>query len=314
MNKNFKLIIIGYGVQGKKRAKIAGKSVVAIVDIDDKSSHYRDVKDVPLDEYDVAFVCTSDEAKIEIIKYLLSNKKHVLVEKPILSSDYNEFDEIQNLAKINNVVCYTAYNHRFEPHYIRMAELLKSQQLGKIYSIRMFYGNGTARVVRDSLWRDQASGVLTDLGSHLLDTLDYWVNGIRELDFDVTGAFSHENKSFDHVLIFNSTRFVIQLEVSLLSWKNSFSCDVICERGSAHINSLCKWGPSTFTLRRRMLPSGIPSEEKVTLSQVDPTWEDEYQFFLSLCRDVKNNTIDKDKWLNNTMMKLSKKVNVKHVI
>ena len=195
-----------------------------------------------------------------------------------------------------------------------MAELLKSQQLGKIYSIRMFYGNGTARIVRDSLWRDKASGVLTDLGSHLLDALDYWVSGIRELDFDIIGAFSHENKSFDHVLIFNSTKFVIQLEVSLLSWRNTFSCDVICEKGSAHINSLCKWGPSTFTLRRRMLPSGIPSEEKVTLSQVDPTWEDEYQFFLSLCRDVKNNTIDKDKWLNNTMMKLSKKVNVKHVI
>ena len=314
MNENFKLIIIGYGVQGKKRAKIAGKAVVAIVDVNPKTFHYRDVKDVPLDKYDAALICTSDEAKIEIIKYLLSNKKHVLVEKPVLSSDHKDFNEIQNLAKINNVVCYTAYNHRFEPHYIRMAELLKSQQLGKIYSIRMFYGNGTARIVRDSLWRDKASGVLTDLGSHLLDALDYWVSGIRELDFDIIGAFSHENKSFDHVLIFNSTKFVIQLEVSLLSWRNTFSCDVICEKGSAHINSLCKWGPSTFTLRRRMLPSGIPSEEKVTLSQVDPTWEDEYQFFLSLCRDVKNNTIDKDKWLNNTMMKLSKKVNVKHVI
>ena len=34
----------------------------------------------------------------------------------------------------------------------------------------MFYGNGTARLVRDSAWRDQGAGVLPDLGSHLLDT------------------------------------------------------------------------------------------------------------------------------------------------
>ena len=38
----------------------------------------------------------------------------------------------------------------------------------------MFYGNGTARLVRDSDWRDQGSGVLHDLGSHLLDTVAYW--------------------------------------------------------------------------------------------------------------------------------------------
>ena len=302
MNENLKLIIIGYGVQGKKRAKIAGKAVVAIVDINPKTSHYRDVKDVPLDKYDAALICTSDNAKIKIIKYLLSNKKHVLVEKPVLSSDHKDFNEIQNLAKINNVVCYTAYNHRFEPHYIRMAELLKSQQLGKIYSIRMFYGNGTARIVRDSLWRDKASGVLTDLGSHLLDTLDYWVSGIRELDFDIIGAFSHENKSFDHVLIFNSTKCVIQLEVSLLSWRNTFSCDVICEKGSAHIDSLCKWGPSTLTLRKRKFPSGKPLENIKIIKKDDPTWELEERFFKNYSRknytNFKNDLLIK-KCINN---------------
>ena len=45
--------------------------------------------------------------------------------------------------------CYTAYNHRFEPHFVRMRDLIASGELGAIYSCRMFYGNGTARLVRE---------------------------------------------------------------------------------------------------------------------------------------------------------------------
>ena len=33
-------------------------------------------------------------------------------------------------------------------------------------------------------------------------------------------------------------------------WKNSFNLDVIGEKGSAHINGLCKWGPSTLEIRK----------------------------------------------------------------
>ena len=37
----------------------------------------------------------------------------------------------------------------------------------------MFCGNGTARLVRNSLWRDKGNGVLGDLGSHLIDTTKF---------------------------------------------------------------------------------------------------------------------------------------------
>ena len=314
MNSKLKIIIIGYGVQGKKRAKIAGNNVVAIVDIMNNEADFKSVLDVPLEQYDAACLCTGDEAKIDIIKFLLDNKKHVLVEKPLLTSNSKDLSYLASLAKNNNVVCYTAYNHRFEPHYIRVAEILKSRELGKIYSIRMFYGNGTARLVKNSLWRDKASGVLADLGSHLLDTLDYWLCDARQLSFKITSAFCHENKSFDHVILSHSSNFIIQLEVSLLSWKNTFSCDIICEKGSVHIDSLCKWGPSTLMLRKRLLPSGKPIEEKVVLEQNDPTWSEEYKYFLYLCNNIKSNTIEKDIWLNNTLMQLAKQVNVKHFL
>ena len=47
------------------------------------------VKEVPLDSYDSVFVCTPDNQKLDIIKYCINNKKHVLVEKPLLTRNNN---------------------------------------------------------------------------------------------------------------------------------------------------------------------------------------------------------------------------------
>ncbi len=57
----------------------------------------------------------------------------------------------------------------------------------------------------------------------------------------------------------------IELEMTLLMWRNHFTCDVLAENGTAHITSLCKWGPSSFIHRTRVLPSGRPPESSVTL-------------------------------------------------
>ena len=151
--------------------------------------------------------------------------------------------------------------------------------LGSIYSLRMFYGNGTARLVRDSEWRDQGAGVLPDLGSHLLDTLRFWIGDHFDANLN-SGAYKHENKSFDHVIIGSNDAPAIQLEMTMLSWRNHFTCDVFAEKGSAHIESLCKWGPVLLFTRTRILPSGRPREETETLEQDDPTWDLEYDHFV----------------------------------
>jgi predicted dehydrogenase len=167
----------------------------------------------------------------------------------------------------------------------------------------MFYGNGTARLVRDSAWRDQGSGVLPDLGSHLLDTALFWF-GKPLAPFDIYSCNRFENLSFDHFSFGANGSPVLQLEMTLLNWRNHFYADVFAENGSAHIQSLCKWGPSTFTLRDRKLPSGRPDEMSVTLVQDDPTWELEYQYFKNLCESGKSN-IENDMWINTVLNDLT---------
>ena len=298
-------IVVGLGVQGYKRRKFAGADFVASVDPVNPEADYKSVYDVPLNSYDAVLACIPDEPKMELLSYFLSNGKSVLVEKPLWVTQDDDIRTLEAIAKSKGVLCYTAYNHRFEPHYVRMKELIQSGELGQIYSCRMFYGNGTARLVRESAWRDQGAGVLPDLGSHLLDTSRFWFGHMAD-SFSLLAANRFENNAPDHVIIGTEQfRPRLELEMTLLMWRNHFTCDILAEKGTAHIESLCKWGPSSFTRRTRILPSGRPPEQSVTLTQDDPTWALEYNYFKSLVESGTQTDLSNDLWLHQTLSRLS---------
>lgn len=302
-----RVIVVGLGIQGEKRKRIAGDEVVACVDPVKPGVDAATVYDVELDAYDAALVCTPDEPKAELLEYFLSNKKHVMVEKPLFFTSESKYLELSQLAEGNGVCCYTAYNHRFEPHFVNLKNLLDTGKLGQIYLVRMFYGNGTARDVRNSVWRDTGSGVLADIGSHLLDTL-LFMFGDSIGPFHIVNSRGFENNSPDHVLFTSSSGpTVFQCETTMLSWRNTFRMDVLAEKGSAHIDCLCKWGPSHFVVRERVLPSGRPSEEVETLECSDPTWEAEYEYFKSLCERGESN-LHNDIWISKHLSALETEV------
>lgn len=300
-----RLLVVGYGIQGAKRQRIAGESCVGIVDPVSPQAQHKDIRSVPLDSYDGALVCVPDEPKFEIVHWLVSHGKHVLVEKPLWTPDDAQIGVIEAAARQNGAVCYTAYNHRFEPHFAAMRTLLQSGTLGRIYRCRMFYGNGTARLVRDSAWRDRGGGVVPDLASHLIDTVQFWFGDIAG-DYRVVTANRFENAAPDHaVIVHDAGRPSIELEMTLLSWRNHFTCDILAENGTAHIRSLCKWGPSSLTVRRRVLPSGRPLEETTVLVRDDPTWALEYEHFLRLCHAAAPADLSWDRRLNGILRELS---------
>lgn len=298
-----RVIIVGLGIQGNKRKLIAGNDFVATVDPISAEANYKSIEAVPEAAYDAALLCIPDEPKIKIIKYLVDRGKHILVEKPLVAEDKRELETLADLINRKNVVCYTAYNHRFEPHFIRLKEAIESGSLGKLYRMRFFYGNGTARDVKNSPWRDKGGGVLHDLASHLLDTLLFVFGSIPE-DLHVWSANCFENNAFDHIICGAKAPVLVEMEMSLLSWRNHFVAEIYGENGSAHIESLCKWGPSTFTLRKRVLPSGRPPEESITLVKADPTWELEYEYFKNLCKMGRQSNIGNDMIINRHLKNL----------
>jgi scyllo-inositol 2-dehydrogenase (NADP+) len=299
-----RVVVAGFGVQGRKRKAVAGSDCVAVVDPVHPEADFRALQDVPLERYDAVLACIPDAPKCEILNYCVANRKHVLVEKPLWFEREGDLVALDQKAQERGVIVYTAYNHRFEPHYVAMRDLIASGELGQIYSCRMFYGNGTARLVRESVWRDEGAGVLPDLGSHLLDTCRFWFGDIGA-DFTVSAANSFENLAPDHVIVANeSNEPRIELEMTLLMWRNHFTCDILAEKGTAHIASLCKWGPTTFTHRTRVLPSGRPPERSATLVHDDPTWQAEYAHFKRLCAAGARTSLANDLWLHQVLARL----------
>ena len=89
-----KAIVVGMGVQGKKRKKFLKKDFIYSVD-KRKTSDFKSLQDVPINTYDSVFLCTPDNTKLKLIKYCLKFKKNVLVEKPLLTtaSELNKIEK-----------------------------------------------------------------------------------------------------------------------------------------------------------------------------------------------------------------------------
>ena len=297
--------IIGYGNQGRKRAKYLNKKLKFVYDENLNISKYKNLTELPLDKVSSVFLCVPDTEKLKLIKFLLKKKKHVLVEKPLILKK-KDLHTIKKLRK-NKYLVYTAYNHRFEPSIISLKKQIDQNFIGKIYSVNIFYGNGTSLVVKNSTWKDKGNGVLTDLGSHIIDTLMFLFPKKNFL-YEIVEKNSFENKSFDHV-VFKTTNTNIKIfcEATLLSWKNDFYIDILGEHGSLHVRGLCKWGPSYLTQRKRKYPSGIPKEKIKKISCDDPTWRKEHFHFEKIIKNpLTEDLLNKDIYIASQLEKLIK--------
>jgi len=303
-----KVVIVGMGIQGNKRKKFFGKEFVYSVD-KFKNADFKSLYDVPIKDYDAVLICVPDKEKIKIINYCIKNKKHILVEKPLISNSLKILNNLKKAIKKKKIIFYTAYNHRFEPNIVEMKKLIKSKKLGKIYKCKIFYGNGTSVLVKRSRWRDKEMGVITDIGSHLLDICLYWFG--KKIKFlKVAELNKFENRAPDHAVIqLNYKKIKIELEMSLCMWKNTFTCDVIGSKGSAHLNSLCKWSKSSFIYRKRKFPSGLPNEKCINFKLGDPTWKKEYLFFKNLVNKKTKSFLENDLIINNCFKKISYSLN-----
>jgi len=300
-----RVVVVGLGIQGRKRAHFAGQDVVATVDPVVADATARDLWKIPVDSYDAALLCVPDGVKLELLNYLVGQRKHVLVEKPLFAANAAEIVSLQKSAQAMGVLVYSAYNHRFEPHIARVKQLLAEGAVGTVYRISIYYGNGTARLVRESSWRDRGTGVLHDLGSHALDVVAQWSTRPAD-DYSAVSLTAYENRAPDHA-VFHAVGHSphVFAELSLLSWRNHFRAEVIGESGSLHIDGLAKWGDSYLTWRRRVLPAGRPDEETWRIPSGDPTWQAEYEHFSVLCMNHVSTDLSRDIHIHEALKRIS---------
>jgi scyllo-inositol 2-dehydrogenase (NADP+) len=274
-------VVVGLGIQGRKRVRVLGDRLAGVVDPTVPQATHRRLEDVAPETFDALFLCCPEEVKRSYVEWALAHGKHVLVEKPLLE-DESWLVDAERRAREAGLCILTAYNHRFEPAIADLATAVSSGSLGELLEARFLYGNGTAEDVRRVDWKDSGSGVIGLVGSHLLD-LCHWLWPERQ-EWEAAVVSHGENRApVSSWLVERGARASLLVGSSLIDWKNVFTIDVIGTSGSAHVRGLQKWGGSEFILRHRVLPSGIPPEQATGRVGPDPTWEIEEADFWARC-------------------------------
>jgi UDP-2-acetamido-3-amino-2,3-dideoxy-glucuronate N-acetyltransferase len=110
------------------------------------------IRDAIKEDFDGFTVATPAETHFKIAKFIISRKKHILVEKP-LTLKASEAMCLKELAEENNVNLMVGHLLLFHPAIRKIKELIEKGKIGKleyIYSNRL--NLGTVRTEENILW------------------------------------------------------------------------------------------------------------------------------------------------------------------
>ena len=120
---------------------------------------------------DLVYIATPNRFHAEHAAIALDGKKHVLIEKP-MTIDIAGAERMIAAAKRNGVVLGVNVKHSFEPRVLRLREMARSGELGKLRMINSWRFN-------DWLYRPRTSEELTaEFGGGIL-----WRQGAHHFDF-----------------------------------------------------------------------------------------------------------------------------------
>ncbi|MFC5528079.1 oxidoreductase [Cohnella yongneupensis] len=175
--------LVGYGLSasvfhGPIIQRIEGMRLKAIVSSNAEKVN-RDYPDVEVfddvdsmllrGEIDLVVICTPNTTHYEFAKKAILAGKHVVVEKPF-TVDASEAEELISLAKAQGVNLSVYQNRRWDNDFLTIKALLETGMLGKLSTYEAHFDRFRP-VIRDR-WREKnlpGSGILYDLGSHLID-------------------------------------------------------------------------------------------------------------------------------------------------
>jgi len=123
---------------------------------------------------DFISVCSPSSTHFDYAKRALEAGKHVLVEKPV-TARAEEAAELFELAKKCNKVLCVFQNRRYDSDFQTVKKVIESGILGEILSYEAHFDRYKP-VLNAKAWKeapDATTGILYDLGAHLVDQAIY---------------------------------------------------------------------------------------------------------------------------------------------
>jgi scyllo-inositol 2-dehydrogenase (NADP+) len=121
-------------------------------------------------DIDLVSICSPNSTHYDYAKQCLLAGKHILVEKPFVST-VAEAKEILKLAKSVGKHVFAFQNRRFDSDFLTVKKVIEGGFLGKILSYEAHF-NRHKPILNPKKWKEivsPANGILYDLGSHIID-------------------------------------------------------------------------------------------------------------------------------------------------
>tara|TARA_Y100000816_G_scaffold292464_1_gene287878 strand:- start:569 stop:1522 length:954 start_codon:yes stop_codon:yes gene_type:complete len=207
---------------------------------------------------------------------ILNSGKHLLIEKP-LGKNYSDAKYLTNLANKKKLVLKTGFNLRFDDAINEAKKYIKKKKIGKIYFMKCTYVNGSVLTNKNKV------GALSDIGSHSLNLIDYFIG--KKINNVKSFKISHEHAKDDNgFLNLRINKILCSIHYSFVRWKNSFSLEISGQKGYVSVKSLPKWGKQTLIIGKRVFPSGVPILSKKHFYK-DNSWYNEWLYFKKLIKN-----------------------------
>lgn len=181
--RKIKVGLVGYGFSGATfhapLLSVLSEFEITMVVSSKKETVLHDLKDVEvvtsLEEVledatiDLVVITTPSGMHYEMAKQSLQAGKHVILEKPMVVETW-QAEELIKIAEEKKLLLSVYHNRRWDNDYLTVKKLVSDGVLGEINTYQVHYDRFRP-VIRDR-WREKqgpGSGMLYDLGSHLID-------------------------------------------------------------------------------------------------------------------------------------------------
>jgi len=187
LKNNIKVGLIGYGMAGgvfhapiiscvpglellkiretKEDNIVDAKSRYPTVEIVDNSIQIFEDSSI-----DLVVIATPNTSHYNLAKEVINTGKHVVVDKPFTITT-KEADHLIELAAIKNKIISVFHNRRWDSDFLTVKKIIESRVLGNLVEVEIHFDR-FRNFIKENAWREEdlpGSGILYDLGSHLID-------------------------------------------------------------------------------------------------------------------------------------------------
>ena len=241
-----KVLIVGYGVAGKRYFNIVKKNfpninlkILSFTNYLKNENFLQNFSEIKIFRPDLSIICNPSSIRIKIIKLLTELNSHLLIEKPLTSS-YKDAKKIIKLSSKKKIILKVGYNLRFLNSLNMFRKIIFSKLIGKIYSADIIVGHNISDWRKNIDYRNTVSakkklggGVLLEL-SHEFDYA-FWIFGKFTKVFCRNSKISNLKIDVEdnaQIIIFSKKKHTLRINLDFCRSDKIRTCYVTGENGS----------------------------------------------------------------------------------